>query len=131
MVARNLSYDTGTLCAILEAKWRGNLIRVFKSYLFYPQINNVSKMTGPIGPRGFNGSQGPAGPRGAIGSPGPKGAGDFSSCQYKVVKGDFVGGRTSTGSASITEPTVRTLWLLLHSGNCCVYFSLSHNTYVL
>ncbi|KAL9953416.1 hypothetical protein ACROYT_G040833 [Oculina patagonica] len=68
------------------------------------KINNVSKMTGPIGPRGFNGSQGPAGARGAIGPPGPKGAGDFSSCQYKVVKGDYVGGRPPTGSASITEP---------------------------
>ncbi|KAL9953414.1 hypothetical protein ACROYT_G040831 [Oculina patagonica] len=48
------------------------------------KVNDVSKMTGPVGPPGHNGSQGSAGPAGASGPPGPKGAGDFSSCQYKV-----------------------------------------------
>ena len=67
------------------------------------QINNVSKMTGPIGPPGFNGSQGPAGPAGSIGPPGPKGAGDFSSCQYKVVSDTKTPG-TIPIEASISVP---------------------------
>lgn len=75
------------------------------------QVENVSKMEGPIGPRGFNGSQGltgdqgpqgfngSQGPQGAIGpqgfngsqgpqgfngSQGPQGAGDFSQCVHKT-----------------------------------------------
>ena len=52
---------------------------------------------GPVGPPGFNGSQGPAGP------PGPKGAGDFSSCQYKV-KIETSGGGDS--DAHVDEPSV-------------------------
>ena len=43
-------------------------------------------MMGPIGPRGFNGSQGPPGPMGSIGPPGPKGTGDPRTCQYKTRK---------------------------------------------
>lgn len=73
---------------------------------------NVSKLQGPVGPPGFNGSQGPTGPRGFNGSQGikglqgwigpqgfngtqgpqgpagpqgPQGAGDFSSCEYKTA----------------------------------------------
>ncbi len=40
------------------------------------QVENVSKLQGPIGPSGFNGSQGPigpAGPRGFNGTQGPQG----------------------------------------------------------
>ena len=40
------------------------------------QIENVSKLQGPIGPRGFNGSQGaigPAGPKGFNGTQGTQG----------------------------------------------------------
>ncbi|XP_022810442.1 macrophage scavenger receptor types I and II-like [Stylophora pistillata] len=72
------------------------------------KIENVRKLQGPIGPRGFNGSQGPiglAGPRGFNGTQGPqgmigpqgfngsqgppgpqgaKGAGDFSQCEHKT-----------------------------------------------
>ncbi|PFX12536.1 Scavenger receptor class A member 5 [Stylophora pistillata] len=72
------------------------------------RIENVSKLQGPIGPRGFNGSQGPiglAGPRGfngtqgpqgmigpqgfngsqgAPGPQGPKGTGNFSLCEHKT-----------------------------------------------
>lgn len=72
------------------------------------KIENVSKLQGPIGPRGFNGSQGPiglAGPRGFNGTQGPqgmigpqgfngsqgppgpqgpKGTGDFSLCEHKT-----------------------------------------------
>ncbi|CAH3140970.1 unnamed protein product [Porites lobata] len=59
------------------------------------QINNVGKIAGPVGPPGFNGSQGPAGP------PGPKGAGNFSTCQYKVKT--EARGRDQT--AYVDEPT--------------------------
>ena len=62
--------------------------------MFDPQVNNVSKMAGPIGPPGHNGSQG------------PKGAGNFSSCQYKVVKDvDSPGGPVSA-LVGQTEPDV-------------------------
>ena len=72
-------------------------------------------MAGPIGPRGFNGSQGfagppgfngsqgPAGPNGSMGPPGPKGAGDFSACQYKTEIGTTGGG---SSDASVNEPSV-------------------------
>ena len=76
-----------------------------ESYVFDPQVNDVSKMAGPIGPPGYNGSQGPAGPVGSTGPPGPKGAGDFSSCQYKVVKDFAVVGMTTTAVGQ-TEPDV-------------------------
>ncbi|XP_078350704.1 uncharacterized protein LOC144635477 [Oculina patagonica] len=75
------------------------------------KVENVSKLQGPIGHPGFNGSQGPIGPagprgfngtqglQGAIGPqgfngsqvaqgltglPGPQGAGDFSQCKHKT-----------------------------------------------
>ena len=63
-------------------------------------------MAGPIGPPGFNGSQGAAGPMGAIGPPGPKGAGNFSTCQYKVEEGVFTPGDPEKAVASKTETTV-------------------------
>lgn len=83
------------------------LLSEFNTTLFN-KIENVSKLQGPIGPRGFNGSQGPiglAGPRGFNGTQGPqgmigpqgfngsqgpqgpqgpKGAGDFSQCEHKT-----------------------------------------------
>ena len=76
--------------------------------LYICQLENVSKLQGPIGPRGFNGSKGaigPAGPQGfngtqgtqgVIGPPGfngsegppgpqgPNGAGNFSQCEHKT-----------------------------------------------
>ena len=64
---------------------------------------------GPVGPPGFNGSQGPAGPpgfngsQGPAGPPGPKGAGDFSTCQYKVKIGTTGGGDSD---AHVDEPSV-------------------------
>ena len=64
-------------------------------------------MAGPSGPSGFNGSQGTAGLMGAMGPPGPMGAGNFSSCQYKVEAGDWTPGNPNT-LASKTEPTVST-----------------------
>ena len=79
-----------------------------KSYLFNPQVNNVSKMAGPIGPPGFNGSQGPAGPSGAIGPPGPQGSGNFSACQYKVQTKKLTPGNTKILSTK-TEPDVSML----------------------
>ena len=59
----------------------------------------MGKIAGPVGPPGFNGSQGPAGP---AGPPGPKGAGNFSTCQYKV-KTEAGGGDQI---AIVDEPTV-------------------------
>ncbi|XP_022806845.1 collectin-12-like isoform X2 [Stylophora pistillata] len=56
------------------------------------QVKNVSKMPGPIGPPGFNGSQGPVGPQGAVGPAGPKGSGDFSQCQFKTETGTMTPG---------------------------------------
>ena len=44
--------------------------------MFLFQVENVSKLQGPVGPRGFNGSQGPvgpAGPQGFNGTQGPQG----------------------------------------------------------
>lgn len=64
-------------------------------------------MAGPVGPRGFNGSQGDAGLKGAMGPPGFNGAGNFSSCRYKVESGDFTPGNPNT-LASKTEPAVST-----------------------
>ena len=78
---------------------------------FLLQVENVSKLQGPIGPPGFNGTQGSIGPpgpsgfngtlgsqgaqglqgfngsQGAQGPPGPQGpqgAGDFSLCEHKT-----------------------------------------------
>ena len=65
-------------------------------------------MSGPIGLPGHNGSQGAAGPAGSTGPPGPKGAGDFSACQYNVVK-DVVPPGHNKATAARTEPTVSTL----------------------
>ncbi|KAJ7351854.1 hypothetical protein OS493_035159 [Desmophyllum pertusum] len=67
------------------------------------KVNDVSKMAGPIGPPGHNGSQGPAGPAGSTGPPGPKGAGNFSSCQYKVQTSAVTPG-VNWAKAAETEP---------------------------
>ena len=75
------------------------------------QVDNVSKLQGPIGPPGFNGSQGPIGPagpsgfngtegpqgivgpqgfngsrgaQGLTGPQGPQGAGNISQCEHKT-----------------------------------------------
>ena len=64
---------------------------------------------GPVGPPGFNGSRGLAGPpgfngsQGPAGPPGPKGAGDFSTCQYKIKTGTTGGGDSD---ATVDEPNV-------------------------
>ena len=64
-------------------------------------------MMGPIGPRGFNGSQGPPGPMGSIGPPGPKlkGTGNLSACQYKTLKTEETPGQ-KTIIVPLNEPTV-------------------------
>lgn len=68
------------------------------------RVNNVSKMAGPTGPQGFNGSQGPTGRNGSIGPPGPKGSGDFSACEYKKVTEPLVPGASSI-TAGLSEPS--------------------------
>ncbi|XP_074630038.1 uncharacterized protein LOC141888891 isoform X2 [Acropora palmata] len=74
----------------------------------FVKVEDVSKMQGPVGPAGFNGSQGSLGPpgpqgfngsegiqgaigpqgyngsQGPTGPQGPKGAGDFSLCEYRT-----------------------------------------------
>ena len=80
------------------------------------QVNNVSKMMGPIGPPGFNGSQGLAGPAGSVGPPGPKGAGDFSSCQYKVATETVTPGGGDLTTAALNEPSVS--MLNTNNGDC-------------
>ena len=87
-------------------------LKLFVLQLYPLQVDNISKLQGPIGPTGFNGSQGPIGPVGSQGFNGsqgsqgdidprgfngsqdpqgptgpqrPQGAGDFSSCEYKTA----------------------------------------------
>ncbi|KAJ7351859.1 hypothetical protein OS493_035164 [Desmophyllum pertusum] len=86
------------------------------------KVNDVSKMAGPIGPPGYNGSQGPAGPAGSIGPPGPKGAGNFSSCQYKVVKDSAAGGVT-TALVGQTEPDGKRIT----GATCSTNFATEYN----
>ena len=90
------------------------------------QIENVSKLQGPIGPPGFNGSQGAIGPggpqgfngtqgtQGVIGPPGfngsegppgpqgPNGAGDFSQCEHKTK--DLTGTQNPVTGNSLPTP---------------------------
>ena len=109
-------------------------------YLFSFQVENVSKLPGPVGPPGVNGSQGPIGPpgpqgfngsqgaigpqgfngsQGPIGPQGPQGAGDFSLCEY--VRTSSTGSQhpiTSIKPAAgiqvnLGEPNVSILFLLL------------------
>ena len=47
-------------------------------------FNGTQGPQGNIGPAGFNGSQGPQGFNGSQGPQGLQGAGDFSQCEYKV-----------------------------------------------
>ena len=77
-----------------------------KAFLIhYLQVKNVSKMAGPIGPPGFNGSRGPPGQAGSRGEQGPKGAGDFSACHYKRDQDTLTRGSDQTVVA-IAEPNV-------------------------
>ena len=84
---------------------------------FFPQLENVSKLQGPVGPRGFNGSQGPIGPagpqgfngtqgpqgfNGSQGSEGPKGVVDFSQCEHKTE--DMTGTQVPITSNSLPSP---------------------------
>ncbi|KAJ7369661.1 hypothetical protein OS493_037344 [Desmophyllum pertusum] len=99
------------------------------------KINNISKMTGPVGlpgppgnsgingsrgpigpkgEQGFNGSQGtqgPAGPRGSDGSqgiqgpPGPPGPGNLSSCFYKMESSSSI----SSGPNAVNDVIVKEL----------------------
>ena len=104
------------------------------------QIENVSKLPGPVGPPGVNGSQGPIGPagpqgfngsqgaigpqgfngsQGPIGPQGPQGAGDFSLCEY--VSTSSTGSQNPVTSiytaasiqVTLGEPNVSLLILLL------------------
>ena len=86
----------------------------------------MSKLPGPIGPRGFNGSQGPIGPAGPTGfngtqgvqgvigpqgfngsqgppgPQGPQGAGDFSQCEHKSETS--TGGRNPVTTNNLGAP---------------------------
>ena len=77
-----------------------------KAFLIhYLQVKNVSKMAGPIGPPGFNGSRGPPGQAGSRGEQGPKGAGDFSACHYIRAPVTVTPG-TTEADVAIPEPNV-------------------------
>lgn len=77
-----------------------------KAFLIhYLQVKNVSKMAGPIGPPGFNGSRGPPGQAGSRGEQGPKGAGDFSACHYNRAQAAITPG-TTEADVAIPEPNV-------------------------
>ena len=86
----------------------------------------MSKLQGPVGPRGFNGSQGPIGPAGPTGfngtqgtqgiigpqgfngsqgqpgPQGPQGAGDFSQCGHKNES--LSGSQTPISGNSLDSP---------------------------
>ena len=77
----------------------------------------MSKLQGPVGPRGFNGSQGPIGPagpqgfngtqgpqgfNGSQGPQGPKGVKDFSQCEHKTA--DLTGNQNPITSNSLPIP---------------------------
>ncbi|XP_022810445.1 collagen alpha-1(XVII) chain-like [Stylophora pistillata] len=90
------------------------------------KLENESKLQGPVGQRGFNGSQGPVGPagprgfngtqgpqgviglqgfngsQGPPGPQGPKGAGDFSQCKHKTK--DLTGNQPPITSNSLPNP---------------------------
>lgn len=74
-------------------------------------FNGSQGAIGPAGPRGFNGTRGPQGligPRGVNGSQGPpgpqgsKGAGDFSQCERKTK--DAIADREKVTSNSLPIP---------------------------
>ena len=98
------------------------------------QVDNVSKLQGPIGPTGFNGSQGPTGPagppgfngtqgpqgviglqglngsqgaQGLIGPQGPQGAGNISQCEHKTISA--TGTQNPVTIISPAAPTTVTL----------------------
>ena len=99
---------------------------LLKRHRFIFQLENESKLQGPVGQRGFNGSQGPVGPagprgfngtqgpqgviglqgfngsQGPPGPPGPKGAGDFSQCKHKTK--DLTGNQPPITSNSLPNP---------------------------
>ena len=101
--------------------------------MFLFQVENVSKLQGPVGPagpQGFNGTQGPQGVigpqgsnesqgspgsdglQGAAGPSGPPGAGDFSQCEFMTSTDTgtqtALQGNTLPAATKVilTEPTV-------------------------
>ena len=90
-----------------------------------PGVNGSQGPTGPTGPQGFNGSQGAIGPQGfngsqgPIGPQGPQGAGDFSLCEYASTSSmgsqNPVTSINPAASIQVTlgEPNVSLLFLLL------------------
>ena len=98
------------------------------------QVDNVSKLQGPIGPPGFNGSQGPTGPagppgfngtqgpqgvmglqgfngsqgaQGLTGPQGPQGAGNISQCVHKTDSAS--GSQNQVTTFAPAAPTTVTL----------------------
>ncbi|KAK3717919.1 hypothetical protein QZH41_008318 [Actinostola sp. cb2023] len=89
------------------------------------KVESVSKMAGPMGPRGYNGTQGsrgnlgfngtrgplgPTGSNGSRGAPGPQGirgapgAGNLTLCEYKVKSEKATAGAWAINTVLITEP---------------------------
>ena len=102
-----------------------NIKKTSKFTHFFFQVENVSKLPGPVGPPGVNGSQGAVGPQGfngsqgLIGPQGPQGAGDFSLCEYhstsETGSQDPVSGVSPGAGVQVIlgEPNVSLLLLLL------------------
>jgi len=72
-------------------------------------------MPGPVGPRGYNGTQGPPGPTGFNGSrgdpgpqglQGPPGAGNLTLCEYKSKMAKSSPGSLAVGSVAVLEALV-------------------------
>ena len=73
-------------------------------------MDAISKMPGPVGPPGNNGSRGLNESQGPTGPPGPKGAEDFSQCLYKFKGGTpAASGALARTDVSVNEPGVSCL----------------------
>nr|XP_058943546.1 collectin-12-like [Pocillopora verrucosa] len=125
LVGNSTKMDLRSIRVVLNVT-RGNIVRQLKEVQnnFTEQVKNVSKMPGPIGPPGYNGSQGPVGPQGALGPAGPKGSGDFSQCQYKNESEDPIPGGSNRISVVINEPTNKRIMAVTCSTNHGIEYNL-------
>ena len=70
-------------------------------------FNGSQGLIGPAGPQGFNGTQGPQGFNGSQGSEGPKGVVDFSQCEHKTE--DMTGTQAPITSNSLPSPVIKVI----------------------
>ncbi|CAH3044120.1 unnamed protein product, partial [Pocillopora meandrina] len=105
LTGNSTKMDLQSISMVLNVT-RGNIVRQLKEVQdnLTEQVKDVSRMPGPIGPPGYNGSKGPVGPQGAVGPAGPKGSGDFGQCQFKTKSADMIPGNNRI-LVHIDEPT--------------------------